>query len=70
MRNALVDWLTRKAKDADNIVLITGDLGYSVLEPFMEIHGPRFVNAGVAEQNMTGIAAGLASKDSVHTTTR
>ena len=60
MRNALVNWLTRKAKDADNIVLITGDLGYSVLEPFMEIHGQRFLNAGVAEQNMTGIAAGLA----------
>ena len=60
MRNALVEWLNKKAKEDENIVLITGDLGYSVLESYIEAKGTKFLNAGVAEQNMTGIAAGLA----------
>ena len=60
MRNALINWLTQKAKICDEVFLITGDLGYSVLEPFIELHKSQFLNAGVAEQNMTGIAAGLA----------
>jgi transketolase len=44
----------------DSIWLIAGDLGYSVLDPFVQRFPERFVNAGVAEQNMTGVAAGLA----------
>jgi transketolase len=40
--------------------LLTGDLGYSVLEPFAEEFPSRFVNTGVAEQNMIGVATGLA----------
>lgn len=60
MRNALINWLIQKAKVCDDIFLITGDLGYSVIEPFAESYKARFLNAGVAEQNMTGIAAGLA----------
>jgi len=39
---------------------VCGDLGYSVLEAFSERFPERYLNAGVAEQNMTGIAAGLA----------
>jgi transketolase len=39
-----------------------GDLGYSVIEPFAEEFPDRFINAGVAEQNMTGLAAGMASE--------
>lgn len=44
-----------------SIFLICGDLGYSVLEPFATEFPDRFLNAGVAEQNMTGVATGLAS---------
>lgn len=41
---------------------MVGDLGYSVVEPFAEQFPERFLNAGVAEQNMAGLAAGLASE--------
>jgi transketolase len=44
------------------LFLIVGDLGYSVVEPFRSEFPDRFLNAGVAEQNMTGMAAGLASE--------
>ena len=56
----MINWLTKKAKSHPEIVLITGDLGYSVLEPFIEAHKSKYFNSGVAEQNMTGISAGLA----------
>jgi len=42
------------------LVFLTGDLGYKALEPLREALGRRFINAGVAEQNMVGLAAGLA----------
>jgi transketolase len=42
------------------IVLMTGDLGYMALEPFRDRFPERFFNAGVAEQNMLGVATGLA----------
>jgi transketolase len=42
-------------------VFLTGDLGYKALEPLREAMGARFINAGVAEQNMVSVAAGLAS---------
>ena len=60
MRNAFVNTLFELAKEDSRIVLITGDLGFSVIEPFMEQLPLQFVNAGVAEQNMTGMAAGMA----------
>ncbi len=41
-------------------VFITGDLGYAALEGIREANGRRFLNAGVAEQNMVGVAAGMA----------
>ena len=41
-------------------VFLTGDLGFMALEPLREAMGQRFINAGVAEQNMVGVAAGLA----------
>ncbi|TAL61631.1 MAG: transketolase [Bacteroidetes bacterium] len=43
-------------------VFITGDLGYNALEKLQSIAGNHFINAGVAEQNMVGVAAGLAYK--------
>jgi transketolase len=60
MRSALVKWLTSKAKLDSRIFLLTADLGYSVLESYVEEHSERFLNVGVAEQNMVGVATGLA----------
>lgn len=62
MRNAFIDELVRLARQNPSIVLIVGDLGYSVVEPFAEEFPERFINAGVAEQNMMGLAAGMASE--------
>ncbi len=47
----------------DPFVFLTGDLGYGALEPLRDVMGPRFINAGVAEQNMISVAAGMASQD-------
>jgi transketolase len=49
--------LAKKDKD---IILLTGDLGYSFIEKFQEELPNQFINAGIAEQNATGIAGGLA----------
>jgi transketolase len=60
MRDAFVQTLTELAEVDKRIVLLTGDLGFTVLEPFAEHFPDRFYNVGVAEQNMLGIATGLA----------
>jgi transketolase len=60
MRTAFIDRLCVLAAADERIWLVCGDLGYSVLEAFADRFPSRFLNAGVAEQNMTGIAAGLA----------
>lgn len=62
MRNAFIDELIQLARVRPNIALVVGDLGYSVVEPFADEFPDRFINAGVAEQNMTGLAAGMASE--------
>jgi transketolase len=51
--------LVAQAEDA-RFVFMTGDLGFKALEPLRNALGARFINAGVAEQNMIGVAAGLA----------
>lgn len=61
MRTAFINALSALAAADERIWLVTGDLGYSVLEAFYERFPARYLNVGVAEQNMTGIAAGLAS---------
>jgi transketolase len=60
MRKSFVDELIKLAQKDKRIVLLTGDLGYTVLEPFAEKFSGRFYNVGVAEQNMIGVATGLA----------
>jgi transketolase len=62
MRNAFIEELVQLARVNNNIALVVGDLGYKVVEPFAEEFPDRFINAGVAEQNMTGLAAGMASE--------
>jgi transketolase len=51
-----------QARIHPDIFLVVGDLGYSVVEPFAAEFPDRYLNAGVAEQNMTGVAAGLAAE--------
>ncbi len=60
MRKAFVQTLMDLAAADKRILLLTGDLGYMVFEPFRERFPDRFLNAGVAEQNMVGLATGLA----------
>jgi transketolase len=60
VRTAFVNRLVELAEADERVWLLTGDLGFSVLERFAERFPDRFVNAGVAEQNMIGVAAGLA----------
>ncbi|WP_115120205.1 transketolase family protein [Synechococcus sp. UW105] len=62
MRSAFIKWLVNKSQADKRIHLLTGDLGYSVVESFQSVFPDRFINVGVAEQNMTGIAAGLTSE--------
>ena len=65
MRIAFIDTLCELAAADPRIWLLTGDLGYGVLERFRDRFPDRFVNAGVAEQNMTGVATGLALSGAV-----
>lgn len=58
MRTAFMTRLCDVARDDERICLAVGDLGFSVVEPFMENFPDRFLNSGVAEQSMTGIATG------------
>jgi transketolase len=60
MRRAFVSTLVALADADPRILLLTGDLGYMALEPFADRFPGRFFNAGVAEQNMVGVASGLA----------
>src|SRR4029077_965423 len=60
MRNAFIAALLEIAEEDLRIVFLTGDLGFMVLEPFAERIPERFINVGVAEQNMVGLATGLA----------
>ena len=60
MRDQFIKTLLGEVEKNPNIILITGDLGFGVLNEFIKKYPNNFINAGVAEQNMTGIAAGLA----------
>lgn len=60
MRNAFIQTLLDNAKADKNIELITGDLGFGVLKPYWEACPDQFLNVGIAEQNMTSLAAGMA----------
>lgn len=60
MRDTFVRTLVELAKQNPNIELVTGDLGFGVLKPFFEQCPNQFTNAGIAEQNMTTMAAGMA----------
>lgn len=60
MRTTFIDTLCEVAAENENIWLLCADLGFSVLERFRDRFPNRYLNVGVAEQNMVGVAAGLA----------
>jgi transketolase len=62
MRKQLCDALVARSVNP-NMVFLTGDLGFLALEPLQAVMGSRFINAGVAEQNMVSVAAALARQD-------
>ena len=60
MRNMFVKTLLEIARADKNVYIVTGDLGFGVLKPFWDELPDQIINAGIAEQNMTAVAAGLA----------
>jgi transketolase len=61
VRRELCDALVARA-DRPDLVFLTGDLGFGALEPLRDALGERFINAGIAEQNMISVAAAMASE--------
>jgi hypothetical protein len=62
VRNILCDTLVACSANP-KFVFLTGDLGYKALEPLQEILGERFINAGVAEQNLGELRVGHQTPD-------
>lgn len=60
MRDTFVKTLLKIAKKDSNVLIVTGDLGFGVLKPFWDELPEQIINVGIAEQNMTGFATGLA----------
>ena len=60
MRKAFVKVLNELCENNDKIILITGDLGFGVFDDFRNKFPKQFLNAGIAEANIVGMAAGLA----------
>ena len=63
MRNSLVEGILEFSKTNTPPYVLTGDLGYSVLEPFVQKYKNKFINVGIMEQSMMSIAAGIASQN-------
>ena len=62
MRNKFTESLIEMAEKNEKVILVVGDLGFSVVEPFQERFPDRFINAGICEQNMASLAAGMAKE--------
>jgi len=62
MRKHFSAYIEKIIEENDDLIFITGDLGYNALENLQQKLGDKFINAGVAEQNMVGMAAGMASQ--------
>ena len=60
MRTTFINQLVEETRQNERIFLLVGDLGFHVVEPFAEAFPERFLNVGICEQNMAGIAGGLA----------
>ena len=60
MRNLFIKALSKKAEKNKNIILLSGDLGYKYFDEFNRLFPNRFINTGIAENNMVNVACGLA----------
>jgi len=60
LRQAFFDEMEVLAKNDKDVIVLVGDLGFSFVEGYAERYPEQFINAGVAEQNMIGVASGLA----------
>src|SRR5580658_3987236 len=60
MRNAFSQALVAAARADERVLLLTGDHGYALFDEFRHHFPKQYINAGIAEQNMVGVAAGLA----------
>lgn len=60
MRDCVINEIIKYARKDSRIMLLTGDLGYNVTESFAEQYSDRYINCGIAEENMISVAAGLA----------
>ncbi|MBQ6596666.1 MAG: transketolase, partial [Lentisphaeria bacterium] len=65
MRKAFNKELLKIAKNDPRIFMILADIGYGEIEEFAETFPDRFINCGVAEQNMTGVACGVAMEGNI-----
>jgi len=65
MRIAFVKTLLKEVKGNKNIMLLTADLGFSVFEEYIKKYSKQYLNVGIAEQNMTGMAAGMAMEGKI-----
>ncbi len=60
MRDHVIDELVKLAAIDERVFFVTSDLGYNVVEKYRDIYPNRYLNVGIAEQNMCSVAAGLA----------
>jgi len=60
MRKAFGEWIAKKAEEDKDIYLIVGDIGYGIFDEFRAKFPDRFINIGICEQTMIGVAAGIA----------
>ena len=65
MRDSSIKALIKLAGQDENVILITADLGYGAFEEFSEKFPKQFINIGIAEQNMIGVASGLAMEGKI-----
>jgi transketolase len=63
MRNSFGNWFADHTLKNDKSILLSGDIGYRIFDRLREQNEQKFINCGIAEQNMIGTAAGLASKE-------
>ena len=61
MRKSFFESLTKSAKQDESLILLTADLGFGFIEDFMKNCPNQFINVGVSEQAMLGLANGLAT---------
>lgn len=62
MRNRFGSWIAEKVNSRSDIYLLSGDIGFGLFDELIENNPERFINCGIAEQNMIGVSAGLAAQ--------